>query len=277
MGNGDSMAKTTLQKGSAPSERARIGLMDDVRGFCVFCMIFYHGFLQAYDSFGQVWGLTAYEFFRPAQPWFAGAFILICGISSRLSHSNWQRGLKLFGVALAINLVTILLLPNIHVLGVEFTGVEIWFGILNLLSVSILLFAAGHKVFDWLPPAAGAYLFAVLYYVFRQFEFGKVGFPGQLEWNAPSSWFQQAWSFPFGIHTPTFYSADYFPLLPWFCLFMAGAYLGMYVVEGYVPNFAYKSRVRPFNWLGRHALLIYVVHVPAVWVVLELLSLVGVL
>ena len=125
------MAKTKAAKPA--SSQNRIGLMDDLRGFCVFCMIFYHGFLLAFQSFGIVAGGQAYDFFRPVQPIFAGIFILLCGISCRLSHSNWERGLKLFGVALAINLITILLLPQLERFGFDFSGTEIWFGILNLL------------------------------------------------------------------------------------------------------------------------------------------------
>lgn len=115
------MAKTSAAKRSKPAKSAastnRIGLMDDLRGFCVFCMIFYHGFLLAFQSFGIVAGGQAYDFFRPVQPIFAGIFILLCGISCRLSHSNWERGLKLFGVALAINLITILGLPQLERFG----------------------------------------------------------------------------------------------------------------------------------------------------------------
>ncbi len=259
------------------SSNNRIGLMDDLRGFCVFCMIFYHGFLLSFDSFGFVPGIRAYEFFRPVQPVFAGIFILLCGVSCRLSHSNWERGLKLLGVALAINLATILLLPKIHIAGVSFEGTAIWFGILNLLSVCILFFALAHKVVDWLPPAAGMYLMLVLWYVTRFVEDGRIGFPGEWEGTLPASWYTHFWTFPLGIHNAQFWSADYFPLLPWLFLFLAGVYFGIYIQNGHVPQFAYKARLGPVNWLGRHALLIYVLHIPCIWVVLELLNLIGII
>ncbi len=224
------MAKTSAAKRSKPAKSAastnRIGLMDDLRGFCVFCMIFYHGFLLAFQSFGIVAGGQAYDFFRPVQPIFAGIFILLCGISCRLSHSNWERGLKLFGVALAINLITILGLPQLERFGFDFSGTEIWFGILNLLSVSILFFALAHKVLDWLPPAAGAYLMLVFWYVTRFFEDGRIGFPGEWEGRLPAAWTSHFWTFPLGIHDQAFWSADYFPLIPWLFLFLAGAYFG---------------------------------------------------
>ena len=42
-------------------------------------------------------------FFRPLEPFFGGAFILISGISSQLSRSNLKRGAKLLPIALAIH------------------------------------------------------------------------------------------------------------------------------------------------------------------------------
>ena len=274
-----SAKKRTARKKAKENTGAtrRIGLIDDIRGLCVFCMIFYHGFLLLGDGFGVQFGTDAYEFFKPAQPFFAGTFIVLCGVSCRLSHSNWKRGAELFGIALAINLITILLLPRIHLFGYTFTGTEIWFGILNLLSVCILLFALTQKVVDWLPPAAGAFLMCVLYYVTRFFEEGLVGFPGELETTVPASWMSHFWTFPLGLHDGTFWSADYFPLIPWAFLFFAGAYLGIYVKENTLPEFVYPARVRPLTWLGQHALLVYVLHVPAWWVVLEILDVIGII
>ena len=64
----------------------RIHLMDELRGFAVFCMVFYHGFYTLAFLMGQSWGEWLYRFFMPAEPWFAGLFIFIAGISSNLTH-----------------------------------------------------------------------------------------------------------------------------------------------------------------------------------------------
>ena len=66
--------------------------MDEIRGFAVLCMIFYHGFYSLAYLFQLDWGMALLRFFMPAEPFFAGAFILISGISSNLSHSNLLRG-----------------------------------------------------------------------------------------------------------------------------------------------------------------------------------------
>ena len=84
------------------SRKGRIHLMDEIRGLCVLLMIFYHAFYTMSMLFHWDLGTKLLVFFSPAEPFFAGLFILISGISSQLSHSNLIRGLKLLGVALAL-------------------------------------------------------------------------------------------------------------------------------------------------------------------------------
>ena len=89
-------------------ERRRIYLMDELRGFAVFCMVFYHGFYTLAYLYNLKAGMILLNFFMPAEPYFAGMFMLIAGISSDLSHSNLKRGAKLLGVALVVTLATCL-------------------------------------------------------------------------------------------------------------------------------------------------------------------------
>lgn len=90
----------------AQSGRGRIYLMDELRGFAVFCMVFYHGFYTLGYLFGNAIGLYYFRFFMPAEPFFAGLFMFISGIASDLSRSNLSRGLKLLALALGVTLVT---------------------------------------------------------------------------------------------------------------------------------------------------------------------------
>ena len=139
----------------------RIYLMDELRGFAVFCMVFDHGFYTFAYLFHWAFGEALLRFFMPAEPWFAGLFILISGISSNLSHSNLARGAKLLVIALAVSLVTGLVVPQERIL----------FGILHFLSVCMLLFGGLEALrkkrgrpappFRWGELAAFAALFAL--------------------------------------------------------------------------------------------------------------------
>ena len=65
----------------------RIYFMDEVRGFDLLLMVAFHGFYTAGYLFGFRPAAWLFNFFNPVEPFFAGLFILICGISCRLSHS----------------------------------------------------------------------------------------------------------------------------------------------------------------------------------------------
>lgn len=245
-------------------KRNRVAFLDEFRGFCVLCMIFYHSFIFMYEQYGIAFGYDAFSFFRPVQPFFSCAFMWVCGICCRLSRSNVKRGLKLIVLALALNFVSIVVLPNLG-----FVDTEIYFGILNFLSICILLFALLEKPIEKIPTPVGALLCLLLLWLFRDWESGVISLWGDLSVSLPSSVFEQKWLFPFGIQYPGFFSADYFPLLPYGFVFFWGAFMGAYVREGKVPNFAYKRRVPFLDWLGTHALLVYIVHLPIVFVLLE--------
>ena len=73
----------------------------------------------------------------------------------------------------------------------------------------------------------------------------------------------------FGLRTEKFVSADYFPLFPWFFLFLAGAAAGRNIKENAGKRREMPSP-RPLLWMGRHSLVIYLAHQPLIYLVLTL-------
>lgn len=239
----------------------RIHLMDELRGFAVFCMVFYHGFYTLAFLMGQSWGEWLYRFFMPAEPWFAGLFIFIAGISSNLTHSNLVRGVKLLGAALLVTLATAIAVPDELIV----------FGILHFLSVCMIAFGLLQLLRRRLgrteePPFRlwPVVVCAVLFIVTRYLASGYLQIPFVLRVFLPSGWYQ-AWLAPLGLPGPGFSSADYFPLLPWCFVFAAGTVVGRLAKAGKFPAWTYPSRVPFFSFLGRHALLIYVLHQPVIY------------
>ncbi|NLX93728.1 MAG: DUF1624 domain-containing protein, partial [Clostridiales bacterium] len=66
-------------------------------------------------------------------------------------------------------------------------------------------------------------------------------------------------------------SADFFPLFPRIFLFLAGSWFGVFVKSENWPEWASKTRVKPFAWVGKKALIVYIVHVPVIYVVVFLM------
>ena len=80
------------------------------------------------------------------------------------------------------------------------------------------------------------------------------------------------WLLPFGIHSPAFGSFDYFPLFPWFGIFLVGAALGKSLYAARRSLIPGRLPVTFVNLAGRHSLLIYIVHQPVILAVLYILG-----
>lgn len=249
-----------------PRPAGRIHFMDEVRGFDLLLMIAFHGFYTMGWVFGYPAGQFLFRFFQPVEPFFAGLFIFICGISCHLSHSNLRRGLALAGVAAVISLFLWFFMREDM----------IWFGILHFLAIAILLFALCRPLLDRIPLWAGlavcALLLLLTWWIPNYEGPGFFGVKGLFELPVPQSLWGSPWLMPLGLGEPM--GSDYFPILPWIFCFLAGTFTGRLAKAGRFPRWMYKSRARWLSWLGRHTLVIYVVHQPVLFGIFWLVSLV---
>lgn len=241
---------------SAGSGVRRIHFMDEVRGFDIILMVLFHGFYTIGYLFDVAWGRALFQFFQPAEAFFAGLFIFICGISCRLSHSNWKRGGLLLLIAVGISVV----------LWIFMREEMIWFGILHFLAVAILLFALLRPLLDRAPPLAGLLVCALLFFLtwwVPGYRAGMFGVPGLFSIPVPEALTKMRWLYPLELsYIP---AADYFPLLPWIFCFLGGSFAGVWARQGRFPSFMYRRRVLFFSWIGKHTLVIYVLHQPVIY------------
>ncbi len=225
--------------------KGRIDLLDGWRTLAIVCMIVFHIFWDA----GLVGWIPRALLFRPLLQTFrltaVCSFLFLSGISSRFSHSNLRRGLRLAVCAAGISLV------------MYFMDMPVWFGVLHLLAVCCLLWALlGRWMGRWSARwgcAVCLLLFLLLFFLLRGF---YVTVPG-------------LWAL--GFRTRQFYSADYYPLLPWSLLFFAGAFAGGEILDHPAP---WQARRLPaaLTWPGRHALAIYLIHQPVLYGLTVLLA-----
>lgn len=250
---------TSLQPSPALNEKKRYALLDELRGFMVLCMVVYHWLLSLYDIFSLETAGALFDFFTPVEPFFAGGFVLLSGLMCGFSRSNIRRGGLLCLIALGVTGVTVLSAPYVG-------QIQIYFGILHLLGVSMLfcglLDPLLRRVNRWVGLLLNLLLFFLFYGLFD---------PGAdligINTLLPAAWKQNPWLFPIGITTPDFFSADYFPILPWIFMFLCGYYLyRFHLVERHEAIF-YPRRIPALAFLGRHALIVYLVHQPLIYLV----------
>lgn len=243
----------------------RIHFLDELRGFCVVLMIFFHLFYVLGYLFDIPLGQTLFEFFYPVQPFFAGIFIALCGLSCNLSHNNLKRGLLLAAIAALISLV----MWCAVFWGIVGENSYIWFGILHCLAVCILLYASLRPLLRLLSPWFGILISAALLFLCWHIPFengGYFGIPGVFAWKIPLAPANTPWLYPLGL-CPVYNTADYFPLIPWFFCFLLGSYIGIWARAGKFPKALYRSRVPFLSVIGKHSLWIYALHQPIIYAV----------
>jgi len=182
----------------------------------------------------------------------AGTFILLAGISfftmsekiknfQELKKKSFVRGAKIFALGLLATAATFFLTPT----------QTIWFGILHFFGISFLLapffrnFGKANLILGLLLLAAGFYL--------QTFSF------------------QTSWLLWLGLKPENFQTFDYFPLLPWFGMFLIGIFAGEKFYRKFSSTKNYFSN--PLCFLGRNSLAIYVAHQPILVVLLHILGL----
>lgn len=211
--------------------------MDAWRGTAVLLMLVWH----------LAWDLTTFGFLPrqvmldvPATAvryYIVGSFLLLSGIVSRFSRSNARRGVVTLLCAGVVSLVT------------HMVDDPVLFGILHCLGCCMLLYAALGRWLEIYPKTVLAVSLAVFLVTFPIPQRPRV---------------ETEWLWMFGFRTRTFYSSDYYPLLPWGGLFFIGTALGRWVADARERLTTVKSPVA-LRWVGRNALWIYMLHQPVLY------------
>lgn len=226
----------------------RYPLLDGIRGLAVVNMVLFH---FCYDLF-MIQGI------RPDWYWQTGnrlwqqgicwTFILLSGLCFHLSRRRVKNGLILNGCGLLVTAVTLIVMPD----------EAVRFGVLNLLGCALLLAALAEPILKKIPWQAGLAVSVLLFLLTYNTADGTLGIGNWVLTSLPQSWYTVSWLAPLGFPTPDFVSSDYFPLLPWFFLYLAGYFLGRVVLEKQPKVLQQKLPV--LDWIGRHSLIIYLLH-----------------
>ncbi len=243
--------------------KGRIHLLDELRGFALIFMVFYHTFYTIGYFFDHEWGRDVIHVLYPIGPWFAGLFIVIAGISSNLSHSNIDRGARLFFIAWIVSIVTFFVVGNES---------AIRFGVLHMFSVCMMLYGLISRLLKVVPWWIGVILNVLLFVLTIPVTEGKIAIPFLWEWQLPMDWYQTDFLYPLGFIRNGFSSGDFFPLFPWMFLFFAGTFFGRLAVQKKWPKFTYKSHIKPLAAIGKHSLLIYLLHQPMIFGICTLVN-----
>lgn len=246
----------------------RYGLLDSFRGLVLISMVLYHGTWDLVYLFGQNWiwyqGKGAYIW----QQSICWSFILLSGFCWSLGRHPLKRGMVVFGAGAVVSAVTLFFMPQERVL----------FGVLTLIGSSMLCMILLDKPFQKVPPEMGLAVSAFLFVITRNVNSGFLGFE---RWNIlrlPVAFYRNFITTFLGFPEPGFFSTDYFSFFPWFFLFLSGYFFYRMMDRNreFVDRYFVKKQ-EPFAFLGRHSLVIYMLHQPVIFGVLTVMNVIGII
>lgn len=223
----------------------RVHWVDGIRGIAILLMIIFH-FCYDLRYFGWVdWDVPNGPNWWPFRYLILSLFIFTIGISLTLAHHpqvQWKKFNKRLGQlaisALAVTIMSFFLFPTAW----------IYFGILHFIATSSLIAACFIKT----PKISLLLGLGILL-------FYNIGI---LSNEFPFSWFD---SF-LPAHTE-----DYVPLFPWLGLALLGVAFGRLVnLQSLAPYFQFLPKW--LIWMGKHGLIIYLLHQPLFFALLTPLS-----
>lgn len=235
--------------------KKRYTVLDVLRGAAVIAMIAYHALWDLVNIFGV------------SMPWFSSttatviqlsirwAFILISGFSWHLGGKKLKRALTVIAASLIITAVTYVFMPEERIL----------FGVLSLLGAAMLVTIPLHRLMKKIPACIGVVVCALLFILTYNVPEGYVGIGDLALFELPDFLYTHTLTAFFGFMPVGFFSADYVPLFPWLFMFWIGYYLYLFFERYNLLRFMCAFSFKPLELVGRHSLIIYMLHQPVVY------------
>lgn len=242
--------------------------LDFLRGFAIFMMILHHGafdlrFIFQVPHMEFEGSFVVDDILRPI---FLMIFLGVSGIASSFSKNNAKRGVRLLGVALVFSVATFVI--NRYIIGM---GV-IYFNVLHNIALMTLLYAwITHKEETEQQRRNHDTLMLILAGMML---FYGLTWPDVTEMQVLNSYYM----LPFGFLPTTIGNIlDYLPLLPWGGFYLLGAVIGRNLYRDRASRFPGTTPLTlrvlsPFLFIGRHSLIVYLLHQPVVLGALMLLQ-----
>lgn len=227
----------------------RITIFDTIRGFTMLSMA---GFHACYDlAYLYGWDMPWFtqtifqDIWRASISW---VFLFIAGWMCTLSRNNIKRAAKYAVAALIVWFATTLVSVDDSVN----------FGIIFCMAASTAIVALARPALDRVPAVWGITICLILFVC---------------TWNIPKAVYPIPYLAWLGFPGPDFVSGDYYPLIPFLLMYLAGFFAARTAQKANreAPAWAYENPIPALASLGRHALPFYLLHQPIILGVLELI------
>ena len=220
----------------------RIWELDAFRGLCILGVMAVHLIYDLVDLYGILqWQYPTWFYFL--KQWGGTLFFLLSGVCVTLGSNSIRRGLIVFGCGLLISAVTYAMVLS----GFD-ESTLIYFGALHCLGVCMILWWLFKRLPTWLLPLLAI---PMVIYGIRLESLTLV---------------DHIYLIFLGFTPANFFTADFFPLLPFLGWFLLGSAAGRTLYRNkqtLLPSVDPQNPlIRGLCFLGRHSLWIYLLHQP---------------
>ena len=249
-------------------DKKRYKLIDTLRGLSVISMILFHtcwimsyfGLVISQETMFGTW-FTVWE--RSI----CFGFILIAGYSFSLGRRHLRSGIIVFAWGLIIMAVTCLLLPQIRIV----FGILTFIGSAGLITIPVDK-AIGTTVSETRAAAVmGFSVSLILFILTYNINRGYIGM-ATFRMELPLGLYKGLLATYVGFPEPGFFSTDYFSILPWYFLYICGYMIHKLVKGTAGDKYMADHGIRGVDLIGRHSLLIYILHPVIIYAIIAFLS-----
>ncbi len=249
------------------SKKSRIEILDFLRGIAIIYVMLYHFLYDLIYMGGMELPFFHAAWFEAIHMAFVGLLMIVSGMCSSFSRNLVKRGAAVFFAGSALTMITDLFMPQTLIV----------FGILSFFGVMMMLCGFLRPVFDKMSgrvSVIAGVIFILLYFVMSDFPDGVIHLAvTDIEISLPT---EAKYLYPLGIKHSGFYSSDYFPIIPYGFIYLAGASLSRFVKERKMPKWFYGMKKIPVvNFAGKHSLAFYIIHQPVFIAAFELVNLIS--
>lgn len=235
----------------------RYNKLDFIRGITIISMIGYHGLWDLIYLHGvSVPWYDAWPGFLWQQS-ICWTFILLSGFCWPIGKHQLKNGITVFVAGVLVSVVTIIAMPQERIL----------FGVLTMLGSCMLLFIPLEKILKKCKASWGLIGSLLLFTVTYGINNGWIGFMGVKLVEVPQSLYANLFTTYLGFPTKSFYSTDYFSLLPWMFLYATGYFLYRITNQTQKLDTLRGKEGGAVQWMGRHSLILYILHQPLLYVI----------